>query len=115
MLIVLAVAFSIIAAVGTWLKRRYDARQAQLYPPGNPAAGLSASTSGVLTPAPAGYGVAPPLPNQSQSRSLAPDSVASSSRTDVAPKGAPLPPPRSRLHKQPQSAADVEIRQISRS
>lgn len=115
MLIVLAVAFSIIAALGVWLKRRHDARHAQLYHRAGPSAnasGLSASTSGVLSPAPGTY--APPVADQSQSRSLPTDSVASSSRTDViAPKGV-LPPNRSRLHKQTQSAADVEIRQVSR-
>ncbi|KAJ5178717.1 hypothetical protein N7492_001927 [Penicillium capsulatum] len=117
MLIVLAVAFSIIAVLGVWLKRRYDARHAQLYPQSNSAnaSGVLGSSAGVLTPAPVAYGT-PAGPGQAQSRSLAPDSLASSSRTDIAPKGAPLPPNRLRSSKLTQSpAADVEIRQISRS
>lgn len=121
MLIVLVVAFTVIAVLGVWFKRRYDAKHAVFYNAGGTASstsGVLAPNSGVFTPTPVGYG-APPAPNQSQLRSLAPDSVGSSSRTDIAtkgPAGSLSPPSRSRLQKSsPSAAADVEIRQISRS
>ncbi|KAJ5675397.1 hypothetical protein N7462_008294 [Penicillium macrosclerotiorum] len=119
MLIVLAVGFSALAAGGVWLKRRYDAKRPGLYHGGSANAsssGVFQRNSGVLSPPPGPWGPSP-APGQSQSRTLAPESVASSSRTEVGPRGGPnLPAPgsRTRLQKGPQSAADVEIRQISR-
>ena len=112
MLIVLVVGFTILGVVGTWLKRRHDAKRPGLYhgPTGSGSSG--ALRSGALSPAPVGYAVSP-APAQSQSRTLATDSVASSSRTEVVPpKAAPAPGSR-RLNKPPQTVADVEIRQIS--
>jgi hypothetical protein len=114
MLIVLAVGFSVIAAVGIWLKRRYDAKRPGLYHGGTAEASssgvLRGGNSGVLSPAPVG-GFASPAPNQS--RNFGEESVASSSRTDVAPKG--IPGSRTRLQRVGQSpAADVEIRQVQR-
>jgi hypothetical protein len=116
MLIVLAIGFSVIAALGVWLKRRYDAKRPGLYHGGTAEASssgaLQGGNSGVLSPAPLG-GYASSVPNQS--RNFGEDSVASSSRTDVAPKGALAPGSRTRLHKTGQTpAADVEIRQVSR-
>lgn len=116
MLIVLAIGFSVIAAVGVWLKRRYDAKRPGLYHGGTAEASSSGAlrggNSGVLSPVPVG-GFASPAPNQS--RNFGDDSVASSSRTDIAPKGALAPGSRTRLSKTGQTpAADVEIRQVSR-
>ena len=116
MLIVLAIGFSVIAAVGVWLKRRYDAKRPGLYHGGTAEASSSGAlrggNSGVLSPVPVG-GFASPAPTQS--RNFGEDSVASSSRTEIAPKGALAPGSRTRLQKTGQTpAADVEIRQVSR-
>lgn len=116
MLIVLAIGFSVIAALGIWLKRRYDAKRPGLYHGGTAEASSSGAlrggNSGVLSPVPVG-GYASPPPNQS--RTFGDESVASSSRTDIAPKGIPAAGSRTRLQKTGQSpAGDVEIRQVSR-
>ena len=122
MLIVLVIGFSILAVLGVWWKRRYEAKRPNLYAgpnaSGSGALGKSASpsASGVLSPphqpwnqppvaqAPSGVGVGV-VP-------VASGSLASSSRTDVAPKG---PPSTSRLQKGGSTAAaDVEIRQVRR-
>lgn len=104
MLIVLVVGFGALAALGVWLKRRYDAKRPGLYHGGSEAT-ISNSSRGVLSPTPTAPWVSSPAPNQS---------VASSSRTDVAPKDIPAMGSRSKLNKPPQSVADVEIRQLSR-
>ncbi|KAJ5584740.1 uncharacterized protein N7459_004540 [Penicillium hispanicum] len=115
MLIVLALAFSAIAALGIWLKKRYDAKRPNLYHGGGgnaaSSSGALGGTSGMLSPPPGHAPSAPPT--QSQTRGLAAESVASSSRTDVGPKGL-TPGSRTRLQKPtgPQSVADVEIRQV---
>ncbi|KAJ5167615.1 uncharacterized protein N7482_003209 [Penicillium canariense] len=113
MLIVLAIGFSALAAGGVWLKRRYDAKRPGLYHGGSAMGSSSGvlrrnSNSGVLSPPSAAW-ASPAVPGQSQS-------LASSSRTEVALQGNPALPPgsRTRLQKPTQSAADVEIRQISR-
>ncbi|KAJ6116062.1 hypothetical protein N7523_006479 [Penicillium sp. IBT 18751x] len=108
MLIVLAIGFSVIAALGIWFKRRYDAKRPGLYHGGT----AEASSSGALRGGNSGV-LASSAPNQS--RNFGDDSVASSSRTDIAPKTALAPGSRTRLQRTGQSpAADVEIRQISR-
>lgn len=103
MLIVLIVGFSALAAIGVWLKRRYDAKRPGLYHGGTEAT----SSGGVLSasPAPPAPWAAAPAPNQS---------IASSSRTDIASKGVPAMASQSRLQKPARSLADVEIRQVSR-
>jgi len=115
MLIVLAIGFSVIGVLGAWLKRRYDAKRPGLYHGGTAEASSSGAlrgNSGVLSPIPVG-GYASTAPNQS--RNFGGESLASSSRTDIAPKGVPVAGSRTRLHKIGQSpAADVEIRQVSR-
>lgn len=98
MLIVLIVGFSALAAIGVWLKRRYDAKRPGLYHGGTEAA------SGMMSPAPPAWGPSP-APNQS---------VASSSRTDITPKTIPTMASQSRLQKPARTLADVEIRQVSR-
>lgn len=99
MLIVLAVGFGALAALGVWLKRRYDAKRPGLYHGGSETA-ISSSGRGMLSSTPTAPWVASPVPNQS---------VASSSRTDIPAMSNP-----SNLYKPPQSAADVEIRHVSR-
>ncbi|KAJ5390974.1 uncharacterized protein N7496_002042 [Penicillium cataractarum] len=115
MLIVLAIGFGAIAAGGVWLKRRYDAKRPGLYHGGSAAGSsgvlsgnpVSNSNSGVLSPPPPAW-ASSPGPNQSQS-------LASSSRTDIAATrgNAPTPGSRTRLPKQGQTEGDVEIRQVS--
>lgn len=121
MLIVLVIGFTILAILGVWLKRRYEAKRPNLY-----AGPGAASSSGALgKPAPGGVMTPPPQvwaqPPVSQAPSSdrlgvvpgASDSVASSSRTEVAPKD--LRVNTSRLQKGSRSpAADVEIRQLER-
>lgn len=102
MLIVLVVGFSALAAIGVWLKRRYDAKRPGLYHGGSEAA--SSGGSGMLSPAPPAWGSSP-APNQS---------VASGSRTDIAPKAIPAMGSQSRLQKPARPLAYVEIRQVSR-
>ncbi|KAJ5824938.1 hypothetical protein N7447_007278 [Penicillium robsamsonii] len=105
MVIVLAIGFSIIAVLGVWFKRRYEAKRPHLYGGGS---------SGMLTtspPAPrdAAWGPGPaPLPV----RGLAADSLASSSRSTVAKTSSPVPGTRTRLTKIEQGSGDVEIRQV---
>lgn len=115
MLIVLVLGFSAVAILGVWLKRRYDAKRPGLYHGGSAAAsssGVLGGSSGVAgTPLNAAW-ASPHVPNQR--RNVVPESVASSSRTDIAPKGIPAVGSRSRLQKVSQSPADVEVRQISR-
>ncbi|KAJ5104196.1 Integral membrane protein [Penicillium argentinense] len=113
MLIVLVVGFTILTILGVWFKRRYEAKRPGLY--GGPN---GASSSGALGPLQPGSGVlSPPPASWVQQPAGHPgaiaSSLASSSRTDVAPKGVP-PPSRGRLQKPSQSAADVEIRPLPR-
>ncbi|KAJ5989619.1 Integral membrane protein [Penicillium waksmanii] len=121
MLIVLVIGFSALAVLGVWLKRRYEARHPGLYAPNAasssgalPVKPGSGNDSGVLSPPPPGWGSQPPV-SQAQGPGVVPvqsGSLASSSRTDIAPKGV-VPP--SRLQKgAPTAAADVEIRQLQR-
>lgn len=104
MLIVLVVGFSALAAIGVWLKRRYDAKRPHLYHGGTEAGSSGGGGRGLLSPAPPPWG---PSSDPSQS-------VASSSRTDVAPQAIPATGSQSRLQKPARSLADVEIRQVSR-
>ncbi|PKX89807.1 uncharacterized protein P174DRAFT_424980 [Aspergillus novofumigatus IBT 16806] len=125
MVIVLLIAFSIIAAVATWLKKRHDAKYPNLYH------GVGGSGSGTESGLFAGGRVrdqspGPGQPGQFSSNfgGLAPpprssypnsDSIASSSRTEVVPSRARSGYPSSRLAKTPQSADDdVEIREVTR-
>lgn len=111
MVIVLAVGFSLLAVVGVYLKRRYDAKHIP-YMVANPSPGFS-NSAGILPPAPAA-GSSSMVPGPRQSRSAGPGSLASSSRTDI-PRGS-TPSGNRRLTKGAQTAAgDVEIRQMSRS
>lgn len=103
MLIVLAIGFSALAAIGIWLKRRYDAKRPGLYHGGTEASSIGGSAM-LSAPAPAPW-VASSAPNQS---------VASSSRTDIAPKANPATGSQTRLQKPARPLADVEIRQVSR-
>lgn len=86
MVIVLIVGFSIIAAVGVYLKRRYDAKRPGLYHGESEAPNRG---SGVFSPAPA-PAWASPAPAQS---------MASSSRTDMTPKAVPVTGARSKLQR----------------
>ncbi|KAJ5447278.1 hypothetical protein N7445_002099 [Penicillium cf. griseofulvum] len=84
MLIVLVIGFTIIAVLGVWFKRRYEAKRPNL------------------------YGGAP-LP---VSRGLAPESLASSSRSTMAKTSTPVPGARTRLTKIEQGSGDLDIRQV---
>lgn len=128
MVIVLIIGFTIITVLGVWLKRRHDAKYPSLYH----AAGAGSTDSGLLfnrgpnaTPSPA-PGQPGPLPGAmaaGRASTQGPpagyanrDSVASSSRTEVA---APLSRPSrtpSRLRKasQPADEGDIEIRVVPR-
>jgi hypothetical protein len=107
MLIVLAIGFGIIAALGVWFKRRYDAKRPNLYHGGS-SGGLS-SASPPAGPRDAAWDAAP-MP--AQGRGMVP-SVASSSLSNVAPKSStPVSGSRSRLTKIPQGPGDVEVRQV---
>jgi hypothetical protein len=106
MLIVLVIGFTIIAILGVWFKRRYEAKRPNLYGGGS---------SGMLNTAP------PPPPDAAWdsdpaplpvSRGLAPESLASSSRSTMAKTSTPVPGARTRLTKIEQGSGDVEIRQV---
>lgn len=111
--IVLVIAFGLIAAFGVWFRRRRDTKRGlQLY--GNPVSGAGPlQSSGILSTA---SGVLPSHQSQppSQARSLPTNSVASS-RTNVAPPRS-VTPGSSRLQKQSPAAAvnfrNVETRQV---
>ena len=118
MVIVLAVGFTAITIVGVWLKRRHDAKYPNLYHAGSGS--NSGSNSGLLysrgqntSPGPKQPGQFMPAPSPVNHDEYAnTDSVASSSRTEVA---APGPRP-SRLQRTPQSAdvGDIETREVTR-
>ncbi|KAJ5305887.1 hypothetical protein PENANT_c015G00593 [Penicillium antarcticum] len=109
MLIVLAIGFGIIAALGVWFKRRYDAKRPNLYHGGS--SGVLSTASPPSGPRDAAWD---PAPMPIQGRGLgAPSSVASSSLSNVAPKvSTPVSGSRSRLTKIPQETGDVEVRQV---
>ncbi|GAB1191852.1 hypothetical protein BDV32DRAFT_115757 [Aspergillus pseudonomiae] len=118
MVIVLAVGFTAIAVVGVWLKRRHDAKYPNLYHAGSGS--NSGSNSGLLysrgqnaSPGPKHPGQFMPAPSPINHDEYAnTDSVASSSRTEVA-----VPGPRpSRLQRTPPSAdvGDIETREVTR-
>ncbi|PLB45297.1 hypothetical protein P170DRAFT_278941 [Aspergillus steynii IBT 23096] len=128
MVIVLIIGFAIITVLGVWLKRRHDAKYPSLYH----AAGAGSTDSGLLfnrapnaTPSPAPGQPGPPpgawaasqTPGQGPPAGYVnPDSVAGSSRTEVAvPQSRPSRTP-SRLRKasQPADEGDVEIREVPR-
>ncbi|KAJ5194302.1 hypothetical protein N7491_001639 [Penicillium cf. griseofulvum] len=106
MLIVLVIGFTIIAVLGVWFKRRYEAKRPNLYGGGS---------SGMLSAAPPPPGDAAwdsgpaPLP---VSRGLAPESLASSSRSTMAKTSTPVPGARTRLTKIEQGSGDLDIRQV---
>jgi hypothetical protein len=105
--IVLVIAFGLIAAFGVWFRRRRDTKRGlQMY--GNPVSGAGPlqssgilSTSGVL---PSNQSLPP-----SQTRSLPTNSVASS-RTNVAPPKS-VTSGNHRLQKQSPAAA-VDFRKV---
>jgi hypothetical protein len=108
MLIVLVIGFGIIAALGVWFKRRYDAKRPNLYHGGS--SGVLSTASPPSGPRDAAW---EPAPMPVQERGLGSPSVASSSLSNVAPKtSTPLSGSRSRLTKIPQGPGDVEIRQV---
>ncbi|KAJ5793353.1 uncharacterized protein N7503_009331 [Penicillium pulvis] len=114
MVIVLVIAFGLIAAFGVWFRRRRDTKRGlQLY--GNPVSGAGPlQSSGILSTV---SGVLPSDQSQppSQARSLPSNSVASS-RTNVAHPRSVTPGSNNRLQKQSPAAAvnfrNVETRQV---
>ncbi|OJJ62310.1 hypothetical protein ASPSYDRAFT_115500, partial [Aspergillus sydowii CBS 593.65] len=109
MVIVLVVAFTTIAVVGVWLKRRHDRKYPNLYHAG-------ASDSRVFqnrshdSPVPGAIpGVLPARRHDSTNT----DSFASSSRTEYVPPNARQAPAPSRLQKS-QGVNDIEIREAQR-
>ncbi|RHZ72396.1 hypothetical protein CDV55_108454 [Aspergillus turcosus] len=128
MVIVLVVAFSVIAAVATWLKKRHDAKYPNLYHGvgGSGSGSGSRSGSGLFAGRARDHSPGPIQPGQFSSNlgGLAPpprssypnsDSIASSSRTEVVPSKVRSGAPTSLLAKTPQSADDdVEIREVTR-
>ncbi|KAJ5502576.1 hypothetical protein N7463_005450 [Penicillium fimorum] len=107
MLIVLVIGFTIIAVLGVWFKRRYEAKRPHLYGGGSSSSGILAASPPAPRDAAWGPGSAP-LPV----RGLAADSLASSSRSTVAKTSTPIPGARTRLTKIEQGSGDVEIRQV---
>ncbi|KAJ5902593.1 hypothetical protein N7495_003121 [Penicillium taxi] len=122
MLIVLVFGFAALAVLGAWLKRRYDAKHPGLYH----AAGTGANDSNaalpnairIVNPGPVSWGrSAARAQSDLQSTTMAqvvPDSLASSSRTEVASSGDNRVNTGSTLQKLPQSVSDVQIRSVSR-
>ncbi|KAJ5648746.1 integral membrane protein [Penicillium lividum] len=117
--IVLVIAFSLISVVGVWYRRRRDTKRGtQLY--GSPASGagpLPSRTREVYVERGGGGGILPPNQSQTSQTRLPPDSVASSSRTNVAPpRSVRSSTGNSRLQKQSSAAAvnfqNVETRQL---
>ncbi|KAE8383705.1 hypothetical protein BDV26DRAFT_23 [Aspergillus bertholletiae] len=118
MVVVLAVGFTAIAFFGRWLKRRHDAKYPNLYHAGSGS--NSGSNSGLLfnrgqnaSPGPKQPGQFMPAPSPVNIDEYAnADSVASSSRTEVAVPG-PRPP---RLQRTPQSTDvdEIETREVPR-
>lgn len=106
MLIVLVIGFSIIAVLGVWFKRRYDAKRPNLYHGGGSSL---LSTASPPAPRDAAWG-AKPVPGQTTG--LAPPSLASSSRSTMAKTSTPVPGARTRLTKIEQGSGDLEIRQV---
>ncbi|PYH41313.1 uncharacterized protein BP01DRAFT_173213 [Aspergillus saccharolyticus JOP 1030-1] len=123
MVIILVVGFTIISVVGVWAKRRHDRKYPGLYhaaATGGTDSALLAARQQEASPSPGPDLRAPgqfmpgrydPVQN--------PESIASSSRTNVA-AAAPVPGPRpartpSRLQKaQTVSEGDTEIREVAR-
>ncbi|KAJ5542848.1 Integral membrane protein [Penicillium sp. DV-2018c] len=106
MIIVIVIGFSIIAALGVYFKRRYDAKRPMLY--------HAASSSGVLSssspPAPSDSTWSPaPVPGHP---GFGPGSVASSSRSNVGKSSTPVAGTRTRLTKIEQGDGEVEVRQV---
>ncbi|EAW08540.1 uncharacterized protein ACLA_032760 [Aspergillus clavatus NRRL 1] len=126
MVIVLIVAFSVIAAVGVWVKKRHDAKHPNLYhgvagsgSGSGTGSGLFASRAQDQSPAPSqpghfstNVGAAPP----SRYSSGQSESIASSSRTDVVPSKVRSGMSSTRLQKTPElpNDGDVEIREVPR-
>ncbi|KAJ6093555.1 hypothetical protein N7486_008844 [Penicillium sp. IBT 16267x] len=114
MVIVLVIAFGLIAAFGVWFRRRRDTKRGlQLY--GNPVSGAGPlQSSGILS---ATSGVLPSNQSQapSQTRSQPTNSVASS-HTNVAPPNPVTSAGSNRSQKQSPAAAvnfrSVETRQV---
>ncbi|RAL13145.1 uncharacterized protein BO97DRAFT_433864 [Aspergillus homomorphus CBS 101889] len=130
MVIILVVGFSIISVVGVWAKRRHDRKYPGLYhaaATGGTDSALLAARQQEASPSP---GPDPRAPGQFMPGRYDPapqnsESIASSSRTNVAPAAAaaataPAPGPRpartpSRLQKtQTVSEGDTETREVAR-
>ncbi|PYH99901.1 integral membrane protein [Aspergillus ellipticus CBS 707.79] len=119
MVIILAVAFSIITVVGIWLKRRHDRKYPGLYhaaATGGTDSALLAARQQETSPSP---GPGPPAQGAFRAGRFDPtvnsESIASSSRTNIA--APPTRPSRtpSRLQKsQPVVEGDIEIREVPR-
>ncbi|KAL3456491.1 hypothetical protein BJX64DRAFT_40213 [Aspergillus heterothallicus] len=108
MVIVLVVGFSIIAAVGIWLKKRHDAKHPNLYH-GHESGSRVFSNRNSDSPVP---GPVPRADAVRRHESMNTVSIASSSRTNVIPTRPAFAP--SRLQKAPQGLDDVEIREAPR-
>ncbi|KAL2795400.1 hypothetical protein BJX66DRAFT_170020 [Aspergillus keveii] len=112
MVIVLVIGFSLIAAVGIWLKKRHDAKHPNLYHGHESASGSRVfSNRNFDSPVP-GSGALAPGVAAPRHESMNTVSIASSSRTNVIPTRPGHVP--SRLQKPPQGVDDIEIREAPR-
>lgn len=124
MVIVLVFGFGIIAIVGVWLKRRYEAKRPALYPAAGNGKGRSAS-SGAMYPSVhssiASKAVPPPSVTQAEmwgphqsvvhpqsSHSVPPGSAANNARPEMAAAAAAalLKGPERTAHKPVESSSD---------
>ncbi|KAJ0422194.1 hypothetical protein BJY00DRAFT_280392 [Aspergillus carlsbadensis] len=112
MVIVLVIGFSLIAAVGIWLKKRHDAKHPNLYHGHESASGSKVfSNRNVDSPVPGSGALAPGVAAR-RHESMNTVSIASSSRTNVIPTRPGHTP--SRLQKAPQGIDNIEIREAPR-
>ncbi|KAL4884454.1 hypothetical protein BJY04DRAFT_8824 [Aspergillus karnatakaensis] len=108
MVIVLAVAFTAIAILGIWLKRRHDAKYPNLYHGGTDSRVFQTPSSESPVP-----GALPAAVLARRHDSANTVSIASSSRTEVIPSKYRQSPAPSRLQKS-QGPDDIEIREAPR-
>ncbi|KAL2801877.1 hypothetical protein BJX63DRAFT_146157 [Aspergillus granulosus] len=108
MVIVLVIGFSIIAAVGIWLKKRHDAKYPNLYH-GHDSGSRVFGSRNFDSPVP---GTVPRADAARRHESMNTVSIASSSRTNVIPTRPGYTP--SRLQKAPQGLDDTDIQEAPR-